>query len=557
MAKKEFFDPQEENLDISSDSSDSKKEIEPNFEVLKRTNPDVLSGDAFSEIKEDVDFKEETEPSSEEIIKNLNPDTILGSEITEQGIKEEAQQEKIQEFKETAKAHIEEKAKKAKEAREAREERKKEKEENKETWPQIETSDLEKDLIEIGIDSIEPLLGPKLDSKIKIKALAIFKERADDFKIKSAQYWYQKNKKQLEKKGIVPDSETDFSIYRFYLNEKGENDLADDKEYLEIIKDSERYDNIIAGLSEEKPLVETYYSAMKEINNFIEKEKQDYASKAVSLSGKGKAGELEKAQITANLKIQDLAEAGVKLAESFTDRNFKEEAEKTIPKTSREEYVSLDSIREKKLEFMKNLKTDEEIDVLKKYGWKVEIKKPGLFSLGHTIYKRNGVVMRDIETNLFGSYNRDEKKNFVRNALHTEIKKDLNDDFDKLEKENKKQINNYRFAKFLEILENPEENINEYVKRKNQESFQDVQLTKKTKEDIQKIIEYFGQEENLRAQHTEKIEQIKNAIKNIFGKFISEDDHKNDDFNAINSVNRGMAEKIKGINNENYGDFIQ
>jgi len=557
MAKKEFFDPQEENLDISSDSSDSKKEIEPNFEVLKRTNPDVLSGDAFSEIKEDVDFKEETEPSSEEIIKNLNPDTILGSEITEQGIKEEAQQEKIQEFKETAKAHIEEKAKKAKEAREAREERKKEKEENKETWPQIETSDLEKDLIEIGIDSIEPLLGPKLDSKIKIKALAIFKERADDFKIKSAQYWYQKNKKQLEKKGIVPDSETDFSIYRFYLNEKGENDLADDKEYLEIIKDSERYDNIIAGLSEEKPLVETYYSAMKEINNFIEKEKQDYASKAVSLSGKGKAGELEKAQITANLKIQDLAEAGVKLAESFTDRNFKEEAEKTIPKTSREEYVSLDSIREKKLEFMKNLKTDEEIDVLKKYGWKVEIKKPGLFSLGHTIYKRNGVVMRDIETNLFGSYNRDEKKNFVRNALHTEIKKDLNDDFDKLEKENKKQINNYRFAKFLEILENPEENINEYVKRKNQESFQDVQLTKKTKEDIQKIIENFGQEENLRAQHTEKIEQIKNAIKNIFGKFISEDDHKNDDFNAINSVNRGMAEKIKGINNENYGDFIQ
>jgi len=556
MAKKEFFDPQEENLDISSDSSDSKKEIEPNFEVLKRTNPDVLSGDAFSEIKEDVDFKEETESSPEEIIKNLNPDTISGSEIIEQGIKEEAQQEKIQEFKETAKAHIEEKAKKAKEAREAREERKKEKEKNKEIEPQIETSDLEKDLIEIAIDSIEPLLGPKLDSKIKIKALAIFKERADDFKIKSAQYWYQKNKKQLEKKGIVPDSETDFSIYRFYLNEKGENDLADDKEYLEIIKDSERYDNIIAGLSEEKPLVETYYSAMKEINNFIEKEKQGYASKAVSLSGKGKAGELEKAQITANLKIQDLAEAGVKLAESFTDRNFKEEAEKTIPKTSREEYVSLDSIREKKLELMKNLKTDEEVDVLKKYGWKVEIKKPGLFSLGHTIYKRNGVVMRDIETNLFGSYNRDEKKNFVRNALHAEIKKDLNDDFDKLEKENKKQINNYRFAKFLEILENPEENINEYVKRKNQESFQDVQLTKKTKEDIQKIIENFGQEENLRAQHTEKIEQIKNAIKNIFGKFISENDHKNDDFNAINSVNRGMAEKIKRINNENYGDFI-
>ena len=516
MAKKESFDPQKkEELKLNA--------LDDSFELEKG-------------------LEKEAEPNAEEVLEKLNPDIIAGSKITEQGIEKEAKQEKIKEFQEKIENHLEEKAKQAKEAREKRKE-------EKEKQPQSKINNLEKELLNLGFDSIEPLVGPKFDSRLKIKTLAIFKERADDLKIKAAEYWYQKNKKQLEKKGIVPESETTLSIYRLYLDKKGENDLADDKEYLEIIKNNEQYENIITGLSEEKPLVETYYSAMKEINNLIEKEKQNYSSKVVSLSGKRGAGELEKAQITANLKIQDWAEAGVKIAELFTNRNFNEEAEKTIEKPSREKYTSLDSIRERKLELMKNLKTDEEIDILEKYGWKVEIKKSGLFSLGHTIYKKNGVVMRDIATNIFGSYNKDEKRDYLRNVLHAEIKRELNDNFNSIEKENKKQINNYRFTKFLEILENPEKNIKEYVKRKNQESFNDLKITKKGMEEIREIARYDEKKDSSNVNVKEVISRAWEIFRNL-----EQTPKHQSDVDVFSAIDR---EKIKkGITKQDINNFL-
>ncbi|MFA5178515.1 MAG: hypothetical protein WC427_03065 [Candidatus Paceibacterota bacterium] len=550
MAKKESFDPQKKEelkLNALDDSFELEKglekEAEPNAEeVLEKLNPSIVSGDSFSETKEEIDLEKEAEPNAEEVLEKLNPDIIAGSKITEQGIEKEAKQEKIKEFQEKIENHLEEKAKQAKEAREKRKE-------EKEKQPQSKINNLEKELLNLGFDSIEPLVGPKFDSRLKIKTLAIFKERADDLKIKAAEYWYQKNKKQLEKKGIVPESETTLSIYRLYLDKKGENDLADDKEYLEIIKNNEQYENIITGLSEEKPLVETYYSAMKEINNLIEKEKQNYSSKVVSLSGKRGAGELEKAQITANLKIQDWAEAGVKIAELFTNRNFNEEAEKTIEKPSREKYTSLDSIRERKLELMKNLKTDEEIDILEKYGWKVEIKKSGLFSLGHTIYKKNGVVMRDIATNIFGSYNKDEKRDYLRNVLHAEIKRELNDNFNSIEKENKKQINNYRFTKFLEILENPEKNIKEYVKRKNQESFNDLKITKKGMEEIREIARYDEKKDSSNVNVKEVISRAWEIFRNL-----EQTPKHQSDVDVFSAIDR---EKIKkGITKQDINNFL-
>jgi ABC-type phosphate/phosphonate transport system substrate-binding protein len=157
--------------------------------------------------------------------------------------------------------------------------------------------------------------------------------------------------------------------------------------------------------------------------------------------------------------------------------------------------------------------------------------------------------MLDIATNIFGSYNKDEKRDYLRNVLHAEIKRELNDNFNSIEKENKKQINNYRFTKFLEILENPEKNIKEYVKRKNQESFNDLKITKKGMEEIREIARYDEKKDSSNVNVKEVISRAWEIFRNL-----EQTPKHQSDVDVFSAIDR---EKIKkGITKQDINNFL-
>ncbi|MDD4762191.1 MAG: hypothetical protein PHZ25_04185 [Candidatus Pacebacteria bacterium] len=359
----------------------------------------------------------------------------------------------------------------------------------------------------LQVEPVEPISGPILNSKVRMEVVGILKSESDKAELAASKIWYEKTKDQLKAKGLASDKETDSQIYKLYSEQHGEEKLQTNKEYLEAKKKIEKYRQINADLLEEKPSVEAYYAAMKELNDLADQEKAEFTQKVNSPEYKNKKAELDKVRMVANLKMKDLLSAGIRLAETFTGRDFEKEAEKINTIKTLKEQTSKEAIMERKLQLMKDLKKEDEIDILKKkYGWEEEVNRWSIFSRGHTVYKKNGVVMKDIEANIFGSYNKDEKKDYVRDVLNQEIEKELTAEYGDLVKKNEHEKNSYKVKEYLGVLNDPMKSIDEFIQRMNNENV-NVVKKEKTEEEINAIREKLGNETPLSEADWQKIQK--------------------------------------------------
>ncbi|MDD5568870.1 MAG: hypothetical protein PHG23_00410 [Candidatus Pacebacteria bacterium] len=343
---------------------------------------------------------------------------------------------------------------------------------------------LKEALLEKGAGGMERF---KLDAETKKEMDGLISREKDGLMIGAKEEWYERNKESLMEEGVYMNNADESLIAKIFADHEKEavKDILNEKEYKTTREKFDRYRELDKEIKKEEPSIAGYFLMMDEIKRLIKKEQPE----------KGKLSP------AAMQRIGNLYKTGIALAEKVSGRNFRAEAENSIKKLALKDFTSESAVEKRRGEIVEEYaegKADP-VKILGKYGWKVDVVSPRLFSRGKTIFRdRDGKLVKEFVSNFWGNYDRAEMAKFVKQQLNEGIKRDLVSEFDAEKKRAEEKINTIMQQEFFRFNKNPEEIISAAAEDKKEEIVAEAvnaDQPDKTEEEIEKIRKRFEEKE--------------------------------------------------------------
>jgi hypothetical protein len=256
---------------------------------------------------------------------------------------------------------------------------------------------------------------------------------------------FEKIKKNVEKQieELIKDAE----------NEKGK--ALDKKDEEAIVLRLDHYKKLKSDL--EKNVLDVAYEVMEERNRLGDEIERNFRKRVGSLD----AEKYEAERKLASFKIGNNWTPAFELAETVTERNFRDEFDQKI-KEMKEDYESIKGEEARIAKKMEEIKQEygedlsDEAILQKRYGWKAESPK-GLFS--KFIYKNKaGAVELEVPV-VFGRALDAEANLKIKGFLREEILKEIEN-----EKESKaREFQRYQVQELMKILEDKKKTIDAFA----------------------------------------------------------------------------------------------